>query len=331
MYNTIMLIIALLTTGIFIGTTIAVSMESVLLLNVIINKIFKKMDEIIKFFIFLPFFPLIFILTSYLNFMAGAGFVPEKTGYAIILRLIAVIMLDMFILIPLFRKIKKINKYNDKGKGLKMDTQLYVKKSGNIVEGAAILYNVYWKDTENDPVFKRKLSVILRIGGYLTNWIEDENVLPNDEIFKFQGKPVKFSAELIEFKEGRITVENGKSNTYKVKNLILEPIIEKTEENNKKKGFDNMENLKQELREKADKLEELTGLAFKASVKNNGERNVKKVIFSPDLVYPYEKVILDVDTGDITFAFSNETTLMMGDPKKYIKKADEIFKMYQKL
>jgi len=49
------------------------------------------------------------------------------------------------------------------------------------------------------------------------------------------------------------------------------------------------------------------------------------------LSYPYEKVILDVDTGDITFAFSNETTLMMGDPKKYIKKADEIFKMYQKL
>lgn len=92
-----------------------------------------------------------------------------------------------------------------------------------------------------------------------------------------------------------------------------------------------MENLKQELREKADKLEELTGLDFKASVKNNGERDVKKVIFSPDLAYPYEKVILDVDTGDITFAFSNETTLMMGDPKKYIKKADEIFKMYQKL
>jgi len=44
MYNTIMVIIALLTTGIFIGTTFAVSMESVLLLNVIINKIFKKMD-----------------------------------------------------------------------------------------------------------------------------------------------------------------------------------------------------------------------------------------------------------------------------------------------
>lgn len=71
MYNTIIGIIALLTTGIFIRTTIAVSMESVLLLNVIINKIFKKMDEIIKFFIVLPFFPLIFILTSYLNFMAG--------------------------------------------------------------------------------------------------------------------------------------------------------------------------------------------------------------------------------------------------------------------
>lgn len=212
-----------------------------------------------------------------------------------------------------------------------MDTHLYIKKSGNIVEGAAILYNVYWKDTENDPVFKRKLSVILRIGGYLTNWIEDENVLPNDEILKFQGKPVKFSAELIEFKEGQVTVENGKSNTYKVKNLILEPIIEKTEENNKKKGLDNMEKIKQELREKADKLEEFTGLDFKTSVKNNGERDVKKVVFSPDLAYPYEKVILDVDTGDITFAFSNETTLMMGDPKKYIKKADEIFKMYQKL
>lgn len=163
-----------------------------------------------------------------------------------------------------------------------MDTDLYIKKSGNIVEGAAILYNVYWKDTENDPVFKRKLSM--------------------------------------------------KNNTYKVKNLTLEPIIEKTEQNNNnKKGFDNMEKIKQELREKADKLEELTGLAFKASIKNNGERNVKKVIFSPDLAYPYEKVILDVDTGDVIFAFSNETTLMMGDPKKYIKKADEIFKMYKKL
>lgn len=211
-----------------------------------------------------------------------------------------------------------------------MDTDLYVKKSGNIVEGAAILYNVYWKDTENDPVFKQKLSIILRIGGYRTEWIEDENVLPNDEIFKFQGKPVKFRGELVEFKEGQITVENGQNNIYKVKNLTLEPIIEKTEQNNKK-GFDNMEKIKQELREKADKLEELTGLAFKASIKNNGERNVKKVIFSPDLAYPYEKVILDVDTGDVIFAFSNETTLMMGDPKKYIKKADEIFKMYQKL
>ena len=228
MGNTIMVIIALLTTGIFLGTTIAVSMESVLLVNVIINKIFKKMDEITKFFTFLPIFALIFILTFHLNFMAGTVFVNEKTGYGIILRLIAVIILDMFILIPIFRKFKK----------LKMD---------------------------------------------------------------------------------------------RVKNLTLEPIIEKTEENNKKKGFDNMENLKQELREKADKLEELTGLDFKASVKNNGERDVKKVVFSPDLAYPYEKVILDVDTGDITFAFSNETTLMMGDPKKYIKKADEIFKMYQKL
>lgn len=211
-----------------------------------------------------------------------------------------------------------------------MDTDLYVKKSGNIVEGAAILYNVYWKDTENDPVFKRKLSIILRIGGYRTEWIEDENVLPNDEIFKFQGKPVKFRGELVEFKEGRITVENGQNNIYKVKNLTLEPIIEKTEQNNKK-GFDNMEKIKQELREKADKLEELTGLDFKASVKNNGERDVKKVVFSPDLAYPYEKVILDVDTGDVIFTFSNETTLMMGDPKKYIKKADEIFKMYKKL
>ena len=48
--------------------------------------------------------------------MAGAGFVPEKTGYAIILRLIAVIMLDIFILIPVFKKVKKINKNNEKGK-----------------------------------------------------------------------------------------------------------------------------------------------------------------------------------------------------------------------
>lgn len=116
MGNTIMLIIALLTTGIFIGTTFAVSMESVFLLYVIINKIFKKMDEVIKIFIFLPFFPLIFIFTFYLNFMAGAGFVPEKTGYGIILRLIAVTMLDIFILIPVFRKVKKINKNNEKGK-----------------------------------------------------------------------------------------------------------------------------------------------------------------------------------------------------------------------
>ena len=116
MYNTVMVIIALLTIGIFIGTTMAVSIESVLLLNIIINKIFKKMDEFTKFFIFLQFFPLIFILTFYLNFMAGAGFVPEKTGYGIIIRLITVIMLDMFILIPLFRKIKKINKNNEKGK-----------------------------------------------------------------------------------------------------------------------------------------------------------------------------------------------------------------------
>lgn len=233
MGNTIMVIIALLTTGIFLGTTIAVSMESVLLVNVIINKIFKKMDEITKFFTFLPIFALIFILTFHLNFMAGTVFVNEKTGYGIILRLIAVIILDMFILIPIFRKFK--------------------------------------------------------------------------------------------------TIENGQNNTYKVKNLTLEPIIEKTEENNKKKGFDNMENLKQELREKADKLEEFTGLDFKASIKNNGERDVKKVVFSPDLAYPYEKVILDVDTGDVIFAFSNETTLMMGDPRKYIKKADEIFKMYKKL
>lgn len=107
MGNTIMVIIALLTMGVFIGTTFAVSMESVLLLSVIINKIFKTMDEFIKFFIFLPFFPLVFILTFYLNFIAGAGFVPEKTGYGIILRLIAVIILDMVILIPLFRKLKK--------------------------------------------------------------------------------------------------------------------------------------------------------------------------------------------------------------------------------
>lgn len=94
--NTIMVIIALLITGIFFGITIAVSMESVLLLSVIINKIFKKMDEVTKFIIFLQFFPLLFILTFYLNFMAGAGFVPEKTGYGIILRLIAVIILDIF-------------------------------------------------------------------------------------------------------------------------------------------------------------------------------------------------------------------------------------------
>lgn len=73
------------------------------------------MDEVTKFFIFLLFFPLIFILTFYLNFMAGAGFVPEKTGYGIILRLIAVIMLDIFILIPAFRKLKKINKNIEKG------------------------------------------------------------------------------------------------------------------------------------------------------------------------------------------------------------------------
>ena len=134
MYNTIMVIIALLTTGIFIGTTFAVSMESVLLLNAIINKIFKKMDEFTKFFIFLPFFPLIFILTFYLNFMAGAGFVPEKTGYGIIIRLITVIMLDMFILIPLFRKIKKINKNNEKGKESYMDTHLYIKNQETLLK-----------------------------------------------------------------------------------------------------------------------------------------------------------------------------------------------------
>ena len=116
MYNTIMVIIALLTMGIFIGTTFAVSMESVFLLNVIINKIFKKMDEFTKFFIFLPFFPLVFILTFYLNLMAATAFVSETDGYVIILRMIAVIILDLVILIPLFRKLKKINNCNEKGK-----------------------------------------------------------------------------------------------------------------------------------------------------------------------------------------------------------------------
>lgn len=117
MGNTIMVIIALLTIGIFIGTTFAVSMESVFLLCVIINKIFNKMDEFIKFFIvFLPFFPLVFILTFYLNLMAATAFVSETDGYVIILRMIAVIILDLVILIPLFRKLKKINNCNEKEK-----------------------------------------------------------------------------------------------------------------------------------------------------------------------------------------------------------------------
>lgn len=56
MYNIIIVIIALLTTGIFIGITIAVSIESVLLLNVIINKIFKKWMKLQNFLYFCYFF-----------------------------------------------------------------------------------------------------------------------------------------------------------------------------------------------------------------------------------------------------------------------------------
>lgn len=60
---------------------------------------------------------------------------------------------------------------------------------------------------------------------------------------------------------------------------------------------------------------------------------ILQVIFKPDSLYPNEIVIIEfwgksenpkeVKTA-IFFAFEKESSIMMGNPKKYLKKADEV-------
>ena len=67
---------------------------------------------------------------------------------------------------------------------------------------------------------------------------------------------------------------------------------------------------------------------------------VLQVIFKPDSLYPNEIVIIefwgksenpkDVKTA-IFFAFEKEVLVMMGNPEKYLKKADEVIEKIREL
>lgn len=67
---------------------------------------------------------------------------------------------------------------------------------------------------------------------------------------------------------------------------------------------------------------------------------VLQVIFKPDSLYPNEIVIIEfwgksekseqIKTA-IFFAFEKETLIMMGNPKKYLKKADEVIEKIKRL
>lgn len=67
---------------------------------------------------------------------------------------------------------------------------------------------------------------------------------------------------------------------------------------------------------------------------------VLQVIFKPDSLYPNEIVIIEflgksekpeeVKTA-IFFAFEKETLIMMGNPEKYLKKADEVIEKIKRL
>lgn len=67
---------------------------------------------------------------------------------------------------------------------------------------------------------------------------------------------------------------------------------------------------------------------------------VLQVIFKPDSLYPNEMVIIEylgksenpeeVRTA-IFFAFEKEVSVMMGNPKKYLKKADEVIEKIREL
>lgn len=67
---------------------------------------------------------------------------------------------------------------------------------------------------------------------------------------------------------------------------------------------------------------------------------VLQVSFKPDSLYPNEIVIIEflgksenpeeVKTA-IFFAFEKESSIMMGNPKKYLKKADEVIEKIREL
>ena len=67
---------------------------------------------------------------------------------------------------------------------------------------------------------------------------------------------------------------------------------------------------------------------------------VLQVIFKPDSLYSNEIVIIEflgksekpeeVKTA-IFFAFEKETLIMMGNPEKYLKKADEVIEKIKRL
>lgn len=67
---------------------------------------------------------------------------------------------------------------------------------------------------------------------------------------------------------------------------------------------------------------------------------VLQVIFKPDSLYPNEIVIIEfwgksenpeeVKTA-IFFAFEKESSIMMGNPKKYLKKADDLIAKIREL
>ena len=67
---------------------------------------------------------------------------------------------------------------------------------------------------------------------------------------------------------------------------------------------------------------------------------VLQISFKPDSLYPNEMVIIEylgksenpeeVKTA-IFFAFEKESSIMMGNPKKYLKKADEVIEKIREL
>lgn len=76
---------------------------------------------------------------------------------------------------------------------------------------------------------------------------------------------------------------------------------------------------------------------LKAVRKSN---EVLQIIFKPDSLYPNETVIIEflgksenpeeVKTA-IFFAFEKESSIMMGNPKKYLKKADDLIAKIREL